>query len=102
MDFRLTEEQEMTQDGPGLRRERSGARGQDNAKTDPQACVPWDLLEKASALGLRTTAIPEAFGGEGADYLTPAIILEELGVADQGCATIIRGCDRSRRGSSAN
>ena len=53
---------------------------------------PWDLLKKASGLGLRTAAIPEKWGGEGADYLTLAIILEELGVADQGFATIIRGC----------
>ena len=28
----------------------------------------------------------------GADYPTLAIILEELGAADQGFATIIRGC----------
>jgi alkylation response protein AidB-like acyl-CoA dehydrogenase len=94
MDFRLTEEQEMTQEmvRDFAQNEVAPVVMEYDAKTDPQACVPWDLLKKASALGLRTTAIPEAFGGEGADYLTLAIILEELGVADQGFATIIRGC----------
>jgi alkylation response protein AidB-like acyl-CoA dehydrogenase len=63
-----------------------------DARADPKDCIPWDLIKKASKLGLRTAAIPEKYGGEGADYLTLAIILEELGAADQGFATILRGC----------
>ncbi len=31
-------------------------------KQDPKDCVPWDLIKKASELGLRTAAIPEKFG----------------------------------------
>ena len=61
-----------------------------NAK--PEDCIPWDLLKKASKLGLRTAAIPEEWGGEGADYTTLALILLELGKADHGFASIIRGC----------
>ena len=78
MDFRMTEEQEMTQEmvRDFAQNEVAPVVMEYDAKTDPQACVPWDLLKKASALGLRTTAIPERFGGEGADYLTLAIILE--------------------------
>ena len=94
MDFRLTEEQEMIRDmfREFAREEVAPQTFELDKKTDPLECVPWDLLKKASDLGLRTAAIPERFGGEGADYLTLAIILEELGVADQGFATLIRGC----------
>jgi alkylation response protein AidB-like acyl-CoA dehydrogenase len=63
-----------------------------DARKDPKDCIPWELIKKASRLGLRTAAIPEKYGGGGADYLTLAIILEELGAADQGFASIIRGC----------
>ncbi len=94
MDFRLTEEQEMIRDmvREFAQEEVAPETFELDKKTDPLECVPWDLLKKASGLGLRTAAIPEKFGGEGADYLTLAIILEELGVADQGFATLIRGC----------
>ena len=89
MDFRLTEEQEMIRDmvREFAQEEVAPAAMTYDAYRDPQECVPWDLLKKASGLGLRTAAIPEKWGGEGADYLTLAIILEELGVADQGFAT---------------
>jgi alkylation response protein AidB-like acyl-CoA dehydrogenase len=63
-----------------------------DAQKDPKECIPWELIKKASKLGLRTAAIPEKYGGGGVDYVTLAIILEELGAADQGFATIIRGC----------
>ena len=94
MDFRLTEEQEMIRDmvRDFAQNEVKPVALEYDHKTDPQDCVPWDLLKKASDLGLRTAAIPEKFGGEGADYPTLALILEELGAADQGFATIIRGC----------
>ena len=94
MDFRLTEEQEMTRDmvREFAQNEVKPVAWELDHKHDPKDCIPWDLIKKASALGLRTAAIPEKWGGEGVDYLTLAIILEELGAADHGFATIIRGC----------
>ncbi len=94
MDFRLTDVQEMTRDmvRDFAQNEVKPAALELDKKTNPQDCIPWDLLKKASKLGLRTTAIPEEWGGEGADYTTLAIILEELGAADHGFASIIRGC----------
>jgi len=94
MDFRLTEEQLMMR---SMTREFAQNEVKPkslelDAKTDPKECIPWDLIKKASQLGLRTLSIPEKFGGGGADYVTLAIVLEELGAADQGFATIIRGC----------
>jgi alkylation response protein AidB-like acyl-CoA dehydrogenase len=94
MDFRLTDEQAMTRDmvREFAQEEVKPVALELDRKPDPKDCIPWDLLKKASALGLRTAAIPEKWGGEGADYLTLALILEELGAADQGFASIIRGC----------
>jgi alkylation response protein AidB-like acyl-CoA dehydrogenase len=94
MDFRLTDEQAMTRDmvREFAQDEVKPVALELDRKTDPKDCIPWDLIKKASKLGLRTAAIPEKYGGEGADYLTLAIILEELGAADQGFASIIRGC----------
>ena len=94
MDFRLTEVQEMTRRmvRDFAQNEVKPAALELDKKQKPEDCIPWDLLKKASKLGLRTTAIPEEWGGEGADYTTLAIILEELGAADHGFASIIRGC----------
>jgi alkylation response protein AidB-like acyl-CoA dehydrogenase len=55
---------------------------------DPHERFPWDIVEKASKLGLRTLAIPEELGGGGADILTLAIVGEELAVGDLGVGVI--------------
>ena len=60
-------------------------------KTEPGECYPWELLEKSSALGLRTMPIPEEYGGEGiSDLLTIIFVLEELAYGDNGFASSLR------------
>jgi len=34
-------------------------------KTEPKECFPWELLKKASKLGLRTLSIPTEYGAAG-------------------------------------
>ena len=51
--------------------------------------MPWDLVEKASALGLRQLPYPEKYGGAGADVLTCCIAGEELAAGDLGFAVNI-------------
>ena len=94
MDFKLTDVQEMTRDmvRDFAQNEVKPAALILDKNPKPEDCIPWDLLKKASKLGLRTAAIPEEWGGEGADYTTLALILLELGAADHGFASIIRGC----------
>lgn len=94
VDFLLTEEQRMIRDmvRDFAENEVKPVAMEYDRRPNPEDCVPWDLIKKASQLGLRTAAIPEKFGGGGADYLSLCLILEELGAADQGFATIIRGC----------
>jgi acyl-CoA dehydrogenase len=93
MDFKLTDVQEMTRDmvRDFAQNEVKPAAIILDKNAKPEDCIPWDLLKKASKLGLRTAAIPEEWGGEGADYTTLALILLELGKADHGFASIIRG-----------
>jgi alkylation response protein AidB-like acyl-CoA dehydrogenase len=54
--------------------------------------IPWDWIEQANALGLRTLGIPKSYGGAGADILTMSIVGEELGVGDLGFAVIMDQC----------
>ncbi len=56
-----------------------------DAKSDPRDCYSRELVNKASRLGLRTLAVPEAFGGAGTDELTRTLVLwtgvqSELGI----------------------
>jgi len=49
--------------------------------------IPWDALKKGSALGFRTFALQEKYGGAGAsDHLTACLVAEELAAADIGTA----------------
>ncbi|MFC2007227.1 acyl-CoA dehydrogenase family protein [Chloroflexota bacterium] len=92
MDFKLTEEQIMM-----LQMVREFAQKEVkplsvelDAKTDPKECISWELIEKASKLGLRTLSIPAQYGGGGVDYLTRTIVAEELGAGDQGFGSMFR------------
>lgn len=50
---------------------------------------PWEALDKASRMGLRTMALSEEHGGTGADNLTSCIVIEELAVGDVGVAATL-------------
>ncbi len=50
---------------------------------------PWEVLEKASRMGLRTMALSEGLGGTGADNLTSCIVIEELAAGDAGIAATL-------------
>ena len=45
---------------------------------------PWDTLHKMAPLGLLGLNIPEEYGGAGADQVSAAILIEELG---RGCGS---------------
>jgi butyryl-CoA dehydrogenase len=49
----------------------------------------WDLLDKASQMGLRALRLSEELGGAGADALTASIVSEELAVGDPDTAAIL-------------
>jgi len=91
VDFRLTEEQIIMRNEVRrfVQNEVKPLVGELDAKMDPKDCFSLDLLKKASAMGLRTLAVPKEYGGPGCDQLTIAVILEELGAVDLGFASMI-------------
>ena len=38
----------------------------------------WEIMRKGSRLGFRTLAVPEEWGGPGADFVTQGIVMAEL------------------------
>jgi acyl-CoA dehydrogenase len=54
---------------------------------DKDGTWPQGIIEKAWEVGLMNTHLPEEYGGAGLDYLTGAVIEEELGWGCSGIAT---------------
>jgi alkylation response protein AidB-like acyl-CoA dehydrogenase len=60
-----------------------------DAKVDPAEAFSWELVEAASDCGLRLAPLPPDFGGGGTDFLTNAIMLEEIAAADLGTSVVL-------------
>jgi alkylation response protein AidB-like acyl-CoA dehydrogenase len=86
MDFDLTSQQQRlraTARDFAYGELRPAARMLDRAP-DPEGVLA--LVGRASELGLRTLTIPREDGGEGADILTEALVMEEIAAGDCGFA----------------
>ena len=59
------------------------------ARWDKEHHFPADALNGLAALGVFGVAVPEALGGAGLDYLSLALVLEEIAAGDGGTSTII-------------
>jgi len=93
MDLRETEEQRMLRQTVRkfAENEVRPVSVEFDRKTDPKECFPWELLRKASKLGLRTMSIPAKYGGgDVEDLISQIIVIEELGAGDNGFASCIR------------
>ena len=53
---------------------------------DPKETFDWEIIKKGSALGLRTLAVPEKYGGPGVDLMGQAVVLLELARGDGAIA----------------
>ena len=60
-----------------------------DAQQNPEEGFSWELVEKASALGIRTMTLEEQWGGLGIDSLTTAMVVEELALGDMGFAVVM-------------
>ena len=82
MDFRLTDEQE------GVRRLVRDVVEKEvkplAPHTDETGEFPWGPLRTMAGLGLLGLNIPETYGGAGADHVSAAILVEEIG---RGCGS---------------
>jgi butyryl-CoA dehydrogenase len=59
------------------------------ARWDREHHFPKQELKELAALGAFGVAVPEALGGAGLDYLSLALVLEEIAAGDGGTSTII-------------
>ena len=59
---------------------------------DPKETFSPELIKKGSALGLRTLAVPEEFGGPGVDLKGQVLVILELARGDGGVAKTFSQC----------
>ena len=60
-----------------------------DAEPDPEKSFSWEIVEQADAVGIRTMTLSEKWGGLGADSLTTAMVIEELGKGDIGVSVVM-------------
>lgn len=59
------------------------------ARWDREHVFPREAHQGLAALGAYGICVPEAYGGAGLDYLTLALVLEEIAAGDGGTSTAI-------------
>ena len=59
------------------------------ARWDREHTFPKDELKELAGLGAFGVAVPEELGGAGLDYVSLALVLEEIAAGDGGTSTII-------------
>ncbi len=86
MDFELTEEQARVRDAVGkFASEEIAPFAREN---DALERFPFDILKKMAPLGFLGGPIPKEYGGAGLDFISDAIIFEEIGRACSSVRTI--------------
>jgi alkylation response protein AidB-like acyl-CoA dehydrogenase len=87
MDFQLTDEQRMTQQ---LAREFAEKEIAPYAAQWDESCeFPWEAIHKLADLNLLGTVFPQAYGGAGLDYVSYALVVEELARVDGSIGLIV-------------
>ena len=87
MDFDLTSEQQSVRKLAKDFADKEiapGARERDRGETFPK-----DVLRKMAPLGLLGGPVPEKYGGIGLDYVSHALVTEEVGRADSSVRTTL-------------
>ena len=52
----------------------------------------WEIIKKGSKLGFRTAVLPRAWGGQGIDFVTQALVMTELAKADSAISKTFSQC----------
>jgi alkylation response protein AidB-like acyl-CoA dehydrogenase len=80
MDFDFTEEQKMIQET--IRKFAKEEIAPVASEYDKKGHFPREIFTKMAELGFAGTPIPEEYGGAGFDYISHAIVAEEIGRVD--------------------
>ena len=83
----LNEEHQMIRDA--LRTFAQERLAPNAARWDREHHFPKDELKELAQLGAFGVAVPEQYGGAGLDYVSLALVLEEIAAGDGGTSTII-------------
>jgi alkylation response protein AidB-like acyl-CoA dehydrogenase len=83
----LTEEHQMIRDA--LRSFAQERLAPNAARWDREQHFPKAELKELAQLGAFGVAVPEQYGGAGLDYVSLALVLEEIAAGDGGTSTII-------------
>ena len=83
----LSEQHEMIRDA--LRAYAQERLAPNAARWDKEHHFPQEELQGLAALGVYGVAVPEEWGGAGLDYVSLALVLEEIAAGDGGTSTII-------------
>ena len=59
------------------------------ARWDKERHFPKDVHQGLAALGCYGICVPESYGGAGMDYVSLALVLEEIAAGDGGTSTVI-------------
>jgi alkylation response protein AidB-like acyl-CoA dehydrogenase len=87
MDFQVTDEQRMAQQ---LAREFAAKEIAPYAAQWDESCeFPWETVRKLADLNLLGTVFPQAYGGAGLDYVSYALVVEELSRVDGSIGIIV-------------
>ncbi len=94
MQYPFTDEQLALADmvGDFMEREVAPVAAEIDRRPDPKDCYPAELINKASKLGIRTLAVPEEWGGAGADTTTKALCLWRGGQTEIGVIKCLSQC----------
>jgi hypothetical protein len=83
----LTQDQEMIRDA--VRDFAQAELWPHAARWDKEHYFPKEALAELAALGAYGICVPEEFGGANLDYLSLALVLEEIAAGDGGTSTVI-------------
>ncbi|MGH2941661.1 MAG: acyl-CoA dehydrogenase family protein [Solirubrobacteraceae bacterium] len=87
MDFELSDEQQLIRETARAFTDREiVARARDNARN---AHFDLELVGKLAAQGYLGAIVPREYGGAGLDYVTYALVVEEIGRGDSAMRTVI-------------
>jgi butyryl-CoA dehydrogenase len=87
MDFDLSDEQELIRETARTFAERELAeRARENDRNNH---FDTDLVAKIAAQGYLGAIVPQEYGGAGLDYITYAVVVEEIGRHDSAMRTVI-------------
>ncbi len=94
MQYPFTEEQLAMADlvGDFMEKEVAPVASEMDRSSDPKDCYPAELINKASKLGIRTMAVPEEWGGAGADTTTKALCLWRGAQTEVGVIKCLSQC----------